>query len=286
MNISQPTLSQQIKALESRYNTSLFQGRRPPLQLSPTGCELLALARQMFAISDTIEELLGDRTVDEAPRIRIAADSPIYAARLASALLEKTPQMAVEVQIDNARDTLARLTDARADVAIVSDPPIDPRFAYQPLYADFLKVVVPAGHALAGAPIYPLAALADECLLQREPSSKTRGACDSLLRAHDIAPARTLEMHSREAIREAVALGVGISVFFSSDCPPDSRLAVLEPERQPDSALLIGYVVCRVERRRSSVLRLALAAAATLAPLSPIPLELMTAARTVALAVA
>jgi DNA-binding transcriptional LysR family regulator len=273
LNISQPTLSQQMKALEARHNTALFEGRRPPLQLSPTGRELLALAKRMFAISDSIEELLGDRAAQDMPGIRIAADSPIYAARLAQALLLGAPQLAVEVQIDNSRATLARLGDAQADVAIISDPPIDPRFAYQPLFLDYLKVVMPVDHPLAAAPVYPLAALEQECLLLREPSSKTRGACDSLLRAHDITPSRSVELHSREAIREAVAIGMGVSLFFSSECPPDARLTARQPECQPDSALLTGYVVCRADRRRSALLRMAMAAAATLEPLSPIALD-------------
>jgi hypothetical protein len=72
-----------------------------------------------------------------------------------------------------------------------------------------------------------------------------------------------------------VAIGVGISLFFSSECPPDSRLVALEPECQPDSALLTGYVVYRAERRRSAVMRLVLAAAVALEQLSPIPLELL-----------
>jgi LysR family transcriptional regulator, low CO2-responsive transcriptional regulator len=279
LNISQPTLSQQIKALETRHSTSLFEGRRPPLQLTPTGRELLALTQRLFATSDLIGEMLGHRSVDELPAVRIASDSPIYAARLAQALLQAKPGMGVEVQIDNARDTSARLLDARADVAIISDPQIDPRFAYQPLFVDYLKVLLPASHRLAGAGVYPLSAFAGECLLMREASSKTRAAIESLLRARDIRPGTIVELHSREAIREAVALGMGISLFFSAECPPDPRLVALEPECQPDSALLTGYVVYRIEQRRSATVRLVLSAATTLEALSPIPLELLPGKR-------
>jgi DNA-binding transcriptional LysR family regulator len=279
LNISQPTLSQQIKALETRHSTNLFEGRRPPLHLTPTGRELLSLTQRLFATSDQIGEILGDRPVDERLAIRMVSDSPIYAARLAQALLQSELRPGVEVQIDNSRDTLARLLDARADVAIISDPQIDPRFAYQPLFIDYLKVLLPADHELAGASVYPLSAFAGECLLMRELSSKTRAAIESLLRAHDIRPARVVELHSREALREAVAIGVGISLFFSSECPPDTRLVALEPECQPDSALLTGYVVYRVEQRRSAIIRLVLSAASSLELLSPIPLELLPSKR-------
>ena len=250
----------------------VFEGRRPPLGLTPVGRELLALAQRLFAISDEIEDLLGERPASEALTIRLAADSPIYAARLAQTLMLADPLLGVEVHIDNSHDTLAHLLEARADVAIISDPKIDPRFAYKPLFIDYLKLVVPAGHPLAGHALFPLSALADECLLLREPSSKTRGATDTLLRAHDIRPARQVELHSREAIREAVALGLGVSLFFSSECPPDARLVALNPDCQPDSALLTGYIVCCVERRRSVFMRKVLEAATCLEALSPIAL--------------
>ncbi len=258
----------------------VFEGRRPPLGLTPVGRELLALAQRLFAISGEIEELLGEAPASEPLTIRLAADSPIYAARLAQALMDTDPHLSVEVHIDNSQATLGQLLEARADVAIVSDPKIDPRFAYKPLFIDYLKLVMPANHPLGGLASFPLAALADECLLMREPSSKTRGAAESLLGAHDIRPARQVELHSREAIREAVALGLGVSLFFSSECPPDARLVALRPDCQPDTALLTGYIVCCVERRRSAFMRSVLGAAATLEPLSPIALTTARLPRT------
>ena len=273
LNISQPTLSQQIKTLENRYHAMLFEGRRRPLQLTPIGHKLQLLTRQLFATSEEIEELLGDRPASQPPAVRLASDSPIYAARLAEVLLRTSPELSVEVHIHNSRDTLAQLLEAKADVAIISDPPIAPRFAYKPLFTDRLKVLVPVGHALAEEKVYPLAAFADDCLLVREPSSKTRGATEALLSEHGLRPPRTIELHSREALREAVALGLGISLFFSAECPFDSRIMVLDLECQPDAALLTGYIVCCAEQRRSGLMRRVLEAAESLEALSPVPLE-------------
>ena len=277
LNISQPTLSQQIKALEKRHGTPLFEGRRRPLLLTPTGNELLALTQRMFATAEEIDNLLGNQPSGDTPVLRLASDSPIYAARMVQALLQSEPELDVIVEIDNSQKTLGHLVEARADVAIISDPQIDPRFAYRPLFVDYLKVLVPASHRLARERVYPLSALAEDCLLIREATSKTRAAAESLLRAHDLVPPRTIELHSREAIREAVALGLGISLFFSAECPFDSRMAVLEPEFQPDASLLTGYIVCGIEQRRSALMRRIYDAAAALEPLSPIPLELLGA---------
>ena len=273
LNVAQPTLSQQIKALESRHQAVLFEGRRPPLRLTPKGRELFALAQRMFATSDEIDELLEDSVDAISPSIRLAADSPIYAARLAQALIAAHPEATMEVRVDNARETLLRLQDAKVDIAIVSDPPMDSHFFYEPLFADCLHVAVRSDHPHAGDGVFPLAALARERLLVREPASKTRDATERLLAAVDVTPARIIEVHSREAIREAIALGMGVSLFFSSECPPDRRLSFLPTDRQTDRAQLTGYVVCRVERRRTAIMRSVFRAAETLKALSPLPLH-------------
>jgi DNA-binding transcriptional LysR family regulator len=79
-----------------------------------------------------------------------------------------------------------------------------------------------------------------------------------------IKPGRLLYFHSREAIREAVALGIGVSLMYASECPPDERLVDLPPDAQPDATYLSGFVVCRVEQRKSAMMRWVYDAAATL----------------------
>ena len=273
LNVAQPTLSQQIKALEDRHQAVLFEGRRPPLRLTPTGRELFALTQRMFATSDEIDELLGDKIDPGSRPVRIGADSPIYAVRLAQALMQAHPDMILEVQIDNGREALRRLQEAKVDVAIVSDPAMDGQFFYEPIFADYLQVALPACHPLANAPIFPVAALARERLIIRETASKTRAAMESLLTLAGVFPTQVMELHSREAIREAIALGMGVSLFFSAECPPDSRLAFVRPDRQAERAQLTGYVVGRVERRRTAMMRAVLTAAETLKTLSPLPVH-------------
>src|SRR5579862_9327373 len=43
LNVAQPTLSQQLKALEERHKAALFEGRKPPLRLTTFGQQLFDL---------------------------------------------------------------------------------------------------------------------------------------------------------------------------------------------------------------------------------------------------
>ena len=269
LNISQPTLSQQIKALESRYDTKLFEAKRVPLRLTELGHELHRLTARMFETSNEIETLLRDHERRDTLTVRIVSDSPVYAARLAQALTVVQPNAQPVVQIANASATLQALLDARADVAIASDPRVDPAIVYKPLFTDYLRVVVPRDHPLAGAASFALDRLQDECLLVREATSRTRRAIDALLAVRDIKPARMIEMHSREAIREAVAIGVGVSLFCASECPPDPRLAVLPPDTMLPQACFEEYLAFNAEQRRSATIQTVLAAAALISTAIP-----------------
>ena len=274
LNVAQPTLSQQLKALEERHQVALFDGRKPPLKLTALGRELFALTQRLFTASGVIDELLGDDPGNRPSAVRLGSDSPIYGARMAARLREKHPEMTIQVRIGNGRETLKWLDDAKIDVAIVSDPPGDNHYAYMPLFADWFMVAMPADHPRAKDPYFPLAALREARLLVREPSSRTRVTTERLLAGAQVAPADLIELHTRETIREGVALGLGVSLFVSSECPPDSRIcyAPLERPAEVTGPGLAEFVVCLAERKRTRLMRSIMAITEDLGRLSPLPL--------------
>lgn len=279
LNVAQPTLSQQLKALEERHRVVLFEDRKPPLRLTPAGRELFALTQRLFDASGVIDEFLEDDAEQRPTNARLGSDSPIYAARLAERLRARCPEMTLQVRIGNARETLRALTEAQVDAAIVSDPPGDNNFTYEPLFSDRLCVAMPANHPLAGAEMFPFSAMAESRLLVREPASRTRIATEHTLSIAGVAPAEVMELHTRETIREGVALGLGVSTFISSECPPDPRIAYAPLEHVPGGGELAGYVVCLTERSRTRLMRAVMEIAAELRRLSPIPLETPKEAR-------
>ncbi len=273
LNVAQPTLSQQLKALEGRHQAALFEGRRPPLQLTPFGRQLFDLTQKLFVASQDIENLLHDPEERMTAELRLGSDSPFFAVRLAAAIRNKYPHTVIRIRIGNAVETFSRLREGQIDVGIVSDPPGDNAFAYQPLFNDRLIAAVPCGHPLAREAVFSVGAFARERLLLREPASRTRMATEELLLAANVTPADVMELHTRETIREGVAIGLGISLFFSLECPPDARIALLPLEADSTSLRLTGYVICLSERRRTALLCAVMDAAAELRAMSPLPVH-------------
>lgn len=262
LNVSQPTLSQQLKALETRHGVSLFDGRTAPLTLTPAGRDLLALTQRLFAAATDIDEMLGASGGMAGAVLRLGADTPHYAARVVDLFRKAHPATEVQVRMGNAREVIRWLSEAQIDAALASDPPGDASLSYDPVYTDGLSCAVPVDHALAAHASVPIAALGGETLLLREQSSKTRAFLERALRDVAVEPAARLEMQGRETIREAIALGVGVSVFFASECPPDPRIAYRPLDTGAREYLLRGYLLCQNERRRSALMRALQAVAA------------------------
>jgi DNA-binding transcriptional LysR family regulator len=255
LNVSQPTLSQQLKALEARYSVSLFEGRKSPLKLTSAGRDLLALTQRLFATASDIDEMLGETASLTGGVLRLGSDSPLYAAKIVDLFRRYHPQTGVQIRMGNAQEVMQWLSAAQIDAALASDPPGDAMFSYDPLYTDSLTCALPLGHRLAALKAIPIDALAAEALLLREVSSKTRAFTERALSDAGIEPLTTLEFQGRETIREAIALGLGISVFFSSECPPDRRIEYRPLDTGERRYQLRGFLLCQSERRRSALMR-------------------------------
>jgi aminoethylphosphonate catabolism LysR family transcriptional regulator len=268
LGVSQPTLSQQLRTLELRHRVALFDGRKQPLTLTEAGRQLFALTERLFTVTDEVEALLDSGGAGKPAAVRLGSDSPIYAARLVAKHTEQNPDAPVSVRIGNAEEVVAWLRDGRLDAAIGSDPPVDDALFYQPIYRDGLTAATPARHPLTQKARIALADLGQETLLLREPTSRTRRATERLLEDAGVSPRRVIEFHTREAIREAIALEIGVSLFYSAECPPDPRIAYRPLETE--AAVFMGYLICLAEQKRS--LRALYAAAADLADLSPLAL--------------
>lgn len=255
LNVSQPTLSQQLKALEERHGITLFESRRVPLMLTAAGRELFAKTSKLFGIVSDIGDMLSANTRPDAGMLRLGADNPYYAATIVTLLHQLHPGTQVQVRMGNGREVMGWLADAHVDAALASEPTIHEQFNYEPLGCDQLMCAVNSDHPFTRLDVVPLRAFATETVLLREPTSKTRAFIEQALADAAVEPLNLLELQSRETIREAVALGLGIGVFYSRECPPDSRLAYRPVDTGGRDYQLRTYLVCNRQRGRDALMR-------------------------------
>jgi DNA-binding transcriptional LysR family regulator len=135
LGLSQPTVTTQIRNLESQYSVELFYrgGRR--LSVSDEGARLLPMVKVLLQQEADIEFFLRNSGQVQGT-LRIAATAPYYILDLVKTFRERLPQVEVSVEIGNSQQVLEALEDYRVDVAASSQLLDDARLIRRVLGSD------------------------------------------------------------------------------------------------------------------------------------------------------
>lgn len=251
--ISQPTLSEQVRALEARYDVTLFDRSGRSIRPTRLGAELHEITERLARAETAAERLLTDSAELRSGELRIAADAPVHAVPLFAELERRHPGLQVSLSSGTAAQVMAELLDRQADVAITADPGEHPSVVAEPLMRNDLVAVVPARHRLAGRSRITAAELVAERMIMREPGSATRRRLTRALDAAGLRPNAVVTVDSREAVHVAVAEGLGIGVSAFREIPDDPRLTRI-PIDDIDLSLT-QYLACGRDRRTSQPIR-------------------------------
>ncbi len=253
LNVSQPTLSQQVKLLEDTYGVRLLERSGRGVVPTKLGQDLFVITRRLAAAEEEAEELLtGARRLVNG-RLAVGADGPYHAIPLISVFQDEYPGPEVTLSVGNSADILQGLLETRLDVVVVSSLPGDPRLFVVPLRRDPILAMIPADWPLARKRAVRLEEIAEHRLVMREPGSVTRREVERALQEADLTPEAPMVIESREAVREAVGCGLGIGFVSAAETTPDARIALVPV--QGARIELDEFVICLRERRRLNIVR-------------------------------
>ncbi len=249
--VSQPTLSAQVKALETEYGVTLFDRRGRQIRLTRLGRRLLDVADRLFALAEEARAVVAGTDAPSQAFLSVAADGPAHALAVLGALERRVPGLDFALAIGNSEEVVRSLLAYEADIGIMGRAVADPRLSAVRIKTDRLVAFVPAERAARRAP--KLAEIAAARLVLRERGSATRERFEAALAEAGLAPARAVEVATREGVREAVAAGFGIGIVFESELGPDPRFRALPIA---DANLDVAeYACCLAERREQPLLR-------------------------------
>lgn len=252
LNVTQPTLSEQVKQLEASYGVQLFERRGRQSAPTDLGRALLDVTRRFFAVEQEAEQLLSAARGLKRGRLRVAADAPYLVMPLLAAFGRRHPGIELQLTFGNGEAVLAALKDRRADLGVLPDVEGERGLHLVTLERGSLVLLVARTHPWARRRSVSLAELTGERLILREEGSTTRAILDRALAASYVVPAAAWVVGSREGLREAVAEGLGIGAVFESEVGNDERVhAVSVRER---SLATTEYLACLAERRSDRVI--------------------------------
>jgi len=233
MFLTQPTVSMQIKKLSDAVGLPLFEQVGKKVFLTDAGRELHKTCREIFKHFSHFEMAVADLKGMKQGSLRLAVvtTAKYFAPRLLGPFCQQYPGIQVSLKVSNRERVLERLADNLDDLYILGQPPEEVDAVAESFLENPLVVLARADHPLASQKNIPLARLAEEPFLLREPGSGTRKAVEQLFEEQGLSIQIRMELGSNEAIKQAIIGGLGVSVLsrhtLTLDAPM-SELAVLD----------------------------------------------------------
>jgi aminoethylphosphonate catabolism LysR family transcriptional regulator len=249
LSTSQTTITSQIQTLEQEHGVELFFRRGRRVELSSVGLSFLPLARQIGGLEADATSLLRDSGAFRHGSLKIGAVGPFHVTEMIEAYHVMHPHIHLSVTLGNSELVLRYLDQYACDVGVIAKTFADERYCMWP-YARYPVIAfVHASHPFAKRDTIELTELAAQPLLMREPGSTTRKALEDALAQIGAEANIAMEIGSREALREAVARGLGVGTVSKSEYVPDERLRAVRIAGDPVTTHI--HVCCLRERRES-----------------------------------
>lgn len=236
--LTQPTVSMQVKQLTKAIGLPLFEQVGKRLYLTDAGRELFSTCQEIFQRLEQLEMTVANLKGMKQGKLRLAVitTTKYFMPRLLGPFCQEYPGIDVSLAVTNHERVLERLANNQDDLYVMSQLPEHIDIKTHSFLDNPLVVVAPRKHPLAQEKQIPLKALAEEMFIMREPGSGTRGAFQKLLDAHQLTVKVRLELGSNEAIKQAIAGGLGLSVLSRHTLMIDgstSDLTILDVEDFP-----------------------------------------------------
>jgi DNA-binding transcriptional LysR family regulator len=149
--LAQPSVSQQIKTLESELGVQLFERNRRGVALTVAGSALLAESRELLARADQAAAAVRALGGGERGRLRLSLTRSLtggIAGAIVSAYRERYPDVELDLAVGNTMIHVQQLHAGDIDVGFVRPPLEDPGLEELPLGREPLVCVLPKGHRL------------------------------------------------------------------------------------------------------------------------------------------
>lgn len=248
--VTQPALSQQIKALETALGVQLFERRGRRLTVTAPGELVLAHAEQMLAQMQHLQDELAALQGLAQGRIRVGTSDTVCLYLLPPVVQTfRRLHPGIEIHLTNrpSAEVVALLVEGAIDFGIVTLPVSEAGVETEYLCDRPEVAICSPEHPLAAQREVALAQLAQYPLLLLEKGTTSRRLLDQLLNQTGLTPP-IIELGSIEVIKRYVEIGLGIAVAPLLAVQDEVRTAHLHPLTLPWLPVrALGLV-----RRRSS----------------------------------
>ncbi len=231
--LTQPAVSLQMKQLQTQLRTPLFRRRGRQLKLTEAGETLNTYAARLLRLREEAESAVSLRS-RRMHLVHIATSSTPGVHLLPSIIAQfrrRKPDTTVRLQVLNTEMVEERVSTRDVDFGIVGGQLTRAQLVVEPWREDELLLIVPPTHPFAGRRTVRARDLAGENLLSRERGSATRATYEAAFLQAGIALPRGNPVGSTEAIKQAVAAGMGVGIVSRFSVAAELRAGTLRAAR-------------------------------------------------------
>jgi aminoethylphosphonate catabolism LysR family transcriptional regulator len=228
LGLSQPTVSAHIARLEAHHGLELFFRRGQRIELTDFGRVLHDTTKRIFRAEDDAWALLASARNRYQGRLTVCAVGPYNVTAMIKRFRARWPLVDLVVSLGDSRQIVEQILDYQGDIGVLVHAVDDPRIHCVPFRRQPLVVFARHDHPLAGRTGLRLRDLSGHEFVVRESGSTTRRVFEQRMARAQVPVRFGVEIGSREALREAVAEGLGLGVVAEPAYVADVRLVRLD----------------------------------------------------------
>ena len=216
------SVSRMVSDLETACGFRLFDRSKAGVSLTPDGARLLENARAIVAECDRFDSEAAAIAGAEVGTVRMGTIASVATHILPAALRafrHNHPGIACELLMGDYVEIESWIAEGRVDVGTLRAP-VPNGFDSVPLLDDDHVAIVPKGHPLAGARVFPLAAFADEPLIALERGEVSE--IEGLFERNGMKVAAAYTVWDDYAVMAMVEAGLGLGILpsiMTRHCP-------------------------------------------------------------------
>jgi DNA-binding transcriptional LysR family regulator len=254
-SITQSAVSQQIRALETRFQVLLVERGRRNFSLTPEGHAFLTASKEILDVYNHLGDRLQELRNVVGGELRLASIYSIGLHELPpilKAFRKKHQEVEVRVEYRRSVQVYAEVLNGEVDLGLVAYPTKRPGLMIDIFHEDDLVLICHPNHPLAKFSSIKLTQLNGEKLISFEPDVPTRKVIDKHLRDHNVQIEHTMEFDNIETVKRAVEIESGVSIVPQNTVRQEVESGILVAVQiaEPKMVRPLG-VITRRNRARS-----------------------------------
>jgi LysR family transcriptional regulator, hydrogen peroxide-inducible genes activator len=234
-NTTQPTLSEQIKALEVRLGAQLVERTASRVLLTPLGAQTVEIARRMLKDASEIRSLAASTSKELGGLLRLGLPptiGPYLMQRAAPKLHRAYPDLRLYVREELPQLLPRSLEEGAHDVIICPLPVKGAEIESVILFREPLLLTVAADHPLGKKAHATLSDIEGEDVLALGPGHQLHDTAIELCKAAGARLRYDYEGTSLDMLREMVVMGLGVTfmpgLYARSELVNDKDVRLIE----------------------------------------------------------